>query len=119
MRILKGAMIALALVVAVPAAATLSACSTTSQASGHLTAAKSLYVAELAYNAFARSIVAGAQSGLLTGDKLATAKKAEASAYSALLLARQGKGSVDAVIDSLNAAADVVPVPTSTAAPGG
>jgi hypothetical protein len=92
-------------------AAPLASCSTTGQASAHLTAARSLYIAEIAYHGFATSIVQAHDSGLLTGDKLAQAKAVEARAYQALLLARQGRASVDQVTDALKAGEGLVPTP--------
>lgn len=93
------------------AAVPLAGCSTTSQASAHLNAAKSVYIAELAYNGFASSIVAANAAGALTGEKLTQAKAVEAQAYQALLLARQGRASVDQVTEALKAGEGLVPTP--------
>lgn len=111
MRLLKAAGLALAIGLCGVASVPLASCSTTQQASAQLSASKSLYIAELAYNGFASSIVAAHASGVLTGDRLVQAKAAEAKAYEALLLARQGRASVDQVTEALKAGEGLVPTP--------
>ena len=101
---------ALAFAVALSVSAVgVTACNTTSQATAQLDAAKGLYIAELAYQGFASSIIAAHDSGVLTGDRLTQAKAAEAQAYTALQLARQGRGSASQVITALNAGKAFVP----------
>ena len=90
------------------ASLTLSACAHT--------AAGGLYVSELAYNGYGSSVVAANQSGILKGDKLQKAKDIDNQAYAALLLARQGKASADAVNAALGQANGLVPLPSATPA---
>lgn len=86
-------------------AAPLGACASLSAGSASLDTEKALYVAELAYNGFASSVVALRP----TGSTLATLKDIDNKAYMALQLVRAGKGAAQAVLDALASASGILP----------
>lgn len=91
------------------AAASLGGCAAlgdlASPGAGRLAADKALYIAELAYNGFATSVIALHP----TGSALAALKQIDNQAYAALMLARAGRGAAQAVLDAIANARGFMP----------
>lgn len=91
------------------AAAPLAACAAISAGTPQLVAEKALYIAELAYNGFASSVIAARP----TGAVLAALKDIDARAYVALTAARAGTAAAQSVLDALAGASAFLPVATA------
>ncbi len=79
--------------------------SLTNPGASRLATDKALYIAELAYNGFASSVIALHP----TGAALASLKQIDNQAYAALMMARAGRGAAQAVLDAVATARGFMP----------